>query len=90
MSAANTETRRTESVAFKQTYRSMTVGELVAQLQRLDQRAEIAVLSASAMARPPEITRVNPLAWNGHDRRSNFGFADASNAYLLRPAQEII
>lgn len=67
----------------------MTVSEFINELRKLPSDAEVALLSAAAFARPPEIRRVNRFAgWDGLGRGA--GFNNPANAYLIRPAKEIV
>lgn len=65
----------------------MTVADLIRELQKLPQDAEIGVLTASAHARPPVLERVQKLGWDGIRRT---GFKDLHNAWLIRPENEVI
>lgn len=82
--------RRRQGEADNGAARTMTIGALVAQLRKLDQTAEVALISASGMARPPTIERVCEGAWSMYDKTARFGLSKPDNAYLIRPAQEII
>lgn len=65
----------------------MTVDEFIRDLQRLPGGAEIGVMTATAHARPPVLERVQQYGWDG---RVQTGFDDLSNAWLVRPANEVI
>lgn len=65
----------------------MTVAEFIRDLQKLPGGAEIGVLTATAHARPPVLARVQQYGWDGIVQT---GFDDLSNAWLIRPANEVI
>lgn len=66
----------------------MTISDLIRDLKRLPSDCEVAVLATSGFARPPILVRVNQFAWA--DGAMGCGFSHPENAYLLRPANEII
>lgn len=65
----------------------MTIAELIRELQSLPATCEVAMLTANAHARPPSLVPVNPAAW---DSQNSTGLRNPSNAYLIRPAQDVI
>lgn len=65
----------------------MTRDELIAELRKLPPDAEIGVLTATAHARPPVIVPVNHYGWDG---TKVTGFDNLSNAWLIRPANEVV
>lgn len=69
----------------------MTISELINELRKLPPNAEVALLSTTAFARPPEIHRVNQFAgWKGNWFGPGCGLNNPTNAYLIRPAKEIV
>lgn len=65
----------------------MTAAEFIKELQKLPPNAEVGVLAASAYVRPPIVVRVQDSpAWD----RTDYGFKDLGNAWLIRPANEVI
>jgi hypothetical protein len=67
----------------------MTVNELKKMIDKLPSDFEIAMLTANAVARPIEIEPVNRFAFEISPGKCG-GFRDASRAFLLRPAKEIM
>jgi len=62
------------------------VREFVAELQKLPQDFEIAILAASAHARPPVLEPVNQWAW----MQTTCGLENPAHAYLIRPMKDVI
>jgi len=67
---------------------SMTVGELIRELQKLPADFEIGILTATGFARPPSIICINEWAWRHGN--SGHGFRNLARSYLIRPAVEIV
>ena len=71
----------------------MTVAELLRVLVNLPRDAEVAILSHSGHARPPVIEKINPWAYINEGQastRAQSGLDNPKNAYLIRPAQDVI
>jgi hypothetical protein len=68
----------------------MTIAELIAELSRYPKDCEIEIMTHSGCARPPVIVRVNADAWKRVGGVGTAGLRTPSNAFLIRPRNEII